>query len=78
MILSLSFLLYIYLALVGVFIIMALFSLYHLIRFGFITPALITIIIMFIAVTLAIGGASWLYLHNIDWDTTIQLFPALF
>lgn len=64
---------YIYLALVGVFLIFTLFHLYHLFRFGFLTFGTIFFAVMFIGVTIAIFFFSWQALQGIDWSEPLRL-----
>jgi len=67
---------YVYLALVGVFLIFVFFHLYHLFRFGFITFGTIFFAIVFIGVTIAILFFSWQALREIDWSEPIRFLDT--
>lgn len=74
---SLAILYYIYLVLVAVFLIFSFFNVYHLVRFGFLTPVTIFIVTFYLLVSIAIISISWGYISQIDWQQAIALTPQL-
>ncbi|MFH0951569.1 MAG: hypothetical protein V1838_00035 [Patescibacteria group bacterium] len=66
-------LLYIFLALVGLFVVFSFFDLYHVIRFGFLNGATITAAFIFIAGAAMILFISYQQLQPIDWSETILI-----
>lgn len=67
---------YLYLALVGVFLIFAFFELYHLFRFGFLTFGTVFFAVIFIIVSGLILFLSWQALPGIDWNEPINFFET--
>lgn len=67
---------YIYLALVGVFIIFALFHLYYLLRFGFMAFGTVFFAIVFVIITIAILYFSYQALMTIDWSEPLQILEV--
>ena len=68
---------FIYLGFVIFFLLFTFFNIYHLIRFGSLTIANISIIIFFIVVTPLILAISWGYINQIDWQQGIPITPQL-
>ena len=71
MVISLAIFYYLYLVILGIFVLYSLFNIYHLLRFGFLTITNILVIIIYLA------AASWLVvfslsvLMTIDWSRTL-------
>jgi len=66
-------LLYIYLAIVGLFVLFSFFDLYHMIRFGFLNGTTITTTFVFLAAAALILFISYQQLNPIDWSETISI-----
>ena len=66
---------FIYLAFVGVFLLFTLFNVYHLVRFGFLSIANISIIVFYIGISIMMLLVSWYYIGQIDWQQVIPIVP---
>lgn len=66
---------FIYLAFVGVFLLFTLFNVYHLVRFGFLSIANISIIVFYIGMSIMMLLVSWYYIGQIDWQQVIPIVP---
>ena len=75
MIISLSIFYYIYLSLVGVFIIFSFFNLYHLWRFGYMGAGNIFVITCYLALSGMILVLSFFYIFQINWQEGLDLLP---
>lgn len=65
---------YLYLVIVGGFLIFAFFELYHLFKFGFLTFGAIILAIIFVAVTGLILFFSWQTIQTVDWSEQFNFF----
>ena len=63
--------LYIFIAVVGVFVLYSIFNIYHLVRFGFATATNMAIITVYIALSTAYLMAAFAILSTIDWTTPL-------
>lgn len=59
---------YAYLVLVGIYLIVGFFCVYHLVRFGFLSAANISIILIFVLVSVWLVGYSLTILSGFDWS----------
>lgn len=66
-----SVILYVYLGLVGLFIIFCLVDLYHVVRFGFLNSTTVGMTFVFIAGSAILLFISYTYLKDIDWSQQI-------
>jgi hypothetical protein len=62
---------YLYLILLGIFLLFTFFNYYHLIRFGFGSWANLAVMIFFAVITVMIISISWEALRQIDWRTPL-------
>ncbi|PIS04640.1 MAG: hypothetical protein COT81_05450 [Candidatus Buchananbacteria bacterium CG10_big_fil_rev_8_21_14_0_10_42_9] len=65
-----------YLIAVAIFIIYSVFNIYHLVRFGYLNLANITIIFFYLFIAAGILIISWEYISQIDWAMQIPIGPA--
>lgn len=64
----------VYLAVVLVFLILAFFNMYHLVKFGLFTPLAKTVAALFVLASLAIIIATIYLLKDIDWQQSLTIF----
>jgi len=75
MAIPLSILYYIYLIFVLIYLFYTFFNVYHLMRFGFLTPSNVAMVIFYLAVSLLILVISWNYINQIDWQKSFSITP---
>ncbi|MFA6428540.1 MAG: hypothetical protein WCW02_03290 [Candidatus Buchananbacteria bacterium] len=68
---------YVYLILLGLFILFSFFNYYHLIRFGFWSWGNLGVMMFYAFITVAILIVTWSYLTKIDWQTPLTSFNDL-
>ncbi|MFA5076016.1 MAG: hypothetical protein WC480_01210 [Patescibacteria group bacterium] len=73
---TLSIFLYIYLFLVVIFILFAMFVIYHVIRFSFWGLPAFLATFLFIAATVIILFVTLDYCARVDWQQPIQILPS--
>jgi len=73
---SLSIFLFIYLIFIVIFLLMSFFNLYHIVRFGFVSPLAYILTVGYIVLTLLALFVSYYYIAQVDWSATIQIYSA--
>lgn len=68
-----SILLYVFIGLISLYLILSIFDLYHIARFGFLNQTTMTVTFVFLAVTALILFVSYTELRQIDWSETITI-----
>lgn len=66
--------LYIFLAVVAVFVLYSLFNIYHLLRFGYATLTNVTIITLYVAISCVYLMTVFVILGTINWATPLFNF----
>ncbi|HCC22602.1 TPA: hypothetical protein DF272_00260 [Candidatus Falkowbacteria bacterium] len=73
---QLSFFLFVYLIFIAVFLFYTFFNLYHILKFGFVSLWAYLITFAYIGATVVALFVSYLYIAEIDWSTSFELFQA--
>lgn len=63
----------IYVALVGVFLILSILNFYHIVRFGFLRPASLVVTFVYLGLTAAIIFSTFGALQQVDWQRPIDI-----
>jgi len=74
MVITLSLLLLLYLVYIAIFLFFSFFNLYHMIRFGFVSPLAYVITVGYIVLTLLALFVSYYYIAQVDWTYEIDIF----
>ncbi len=75
--LPLSIFLYIYLAFLAIWLVFSAAAIFHMLKFGFKTPATLIVTVSYLAVSAIILFASAVYASQIDWQKRISVLPWL-
>lgn len=75
---SLIIFLYIYYFVLAVWAIMFLTIIYHMFKFGLKTFMTFFLTFIFVAVAILLLNTSYLYISQIDWNSTVTIFPGIF
>jgi len=73
---SLSIFLFAYLIFIAIFLLLSFFNLYHIVRFGFVSPLAYILTIGYIVLTLLALFVSYYYIAQVDWSATLQIYSA--
>ena len=71
---TLSVFLFVYLLFIVVFLFFSFFNLFHMIRFGFVSPLAYAATIGYIIFTLLALFISYFYIAQVDWTYTFDIF----
>lgn len=63
--------LYIFIAVIALFMLYSIFNIYHLLRFGFATTTNLTVITLYIALSTVYLMTAFALLSTIDWNTPL-------
>ncbi|MBT4722414.1 hypothetical protein HN958_04620 [Candidatus Falkowbacteria bacterium] len=73
---TLSAFLFLYLLFIAAFLFFSFFNLFHMIRFGFVSPLAYVVTVGYIIVTLLALFISYFYIAQVDWTYTFNLFDS--
>ena len=72
-----SIFLYFYYAFLFIWLIFSLAELYHMLKYGVKSAATFFITFGYIAVSIIIIAASFIYISQVDWQSELSIFPGL-
>jgi len=75
---TLNIFLYIYYFTLAVWVILFLAIIYHMFKFGLKTFMTFFLTFIFVAVAILLLNTSYIYISQIDWNSTVTIFPGIF